>query len=220
MTPDPDLRWQDITPGKSPLDYLFLPQDGAELKRREAELCARMNTEAIHEIVSRYKRKRGKPYRLRTLLLWLMPGVPPISVPYRKLRRVVARCVESLASLHARPDLPDPLREAVGSCQGEFQKCLEVWEFFEQMEGFSKEHAKKRPLGRPPGPTDSSILVAILAKEFRWRFGTPSHRDILTLVRAVAPGTFPGTTTEDHIRHRIREVPRHIVAKNQRMLFG
>jgi len=221
MTPDPDLRWQDVTPGRSPVDYVLPPQDGTRLKRREAELCALMNTEAIGKIVSRYERKGGERYRLCTLLLWLIPSVPPINIPYRKLKRLVTRCVNSLASLQKGPELPDPLREAIGTCQRELQQCLEVWEFFEQMEFFFKKEAKKKPLGRPRGPTAPSILLAILAKEFQRRFGTPRYRDILTLVKAVAPGMFPDSTAEDHIRQRIHVASKHKeVTNGHRLLFG
>jgi len=66
-----------------------------------------------------------------------------------------------------------------------------------------------------------SVVAAILAEEFRQRFGRPRYRDILRRIEAALPGQFRGTNDPmEALRQRILSVPAHTVKEYHAQLFS
>lgn len=150
------------------------------------------------------------------LLARLAPAVPPNP---RAIISLLRRCKTSLREVMAigSPPIPDIwwrlLEPALHELYWTISLTLED-------KAESKKYHPDQPPGRPPGPTKESLIVAVLDREFRQRFRQHRLNDILALVQAAAPETFPSTVTTEHLRQRIRNVPAAQVEHAHRRFFA
>jgi hypothetical protein len=88
---------------------------------------------------------------------------------------------------------------------------------------WEKDHLPRQRGGRPAGSA-TSALVAVLVHECQRRLPAWSQaaicRDLLSLLRSVAPKTFLPTTTADHLCRRIRSVSPDLVRTWHTALFS
>ena len=134
----------------------------------------------------------------------LMPQPPVKLILLRTLRTHLTRCGSSVRRLLELPDLPVPLEQAARQFAVAIRKTFEIRFTHDRGERLSK---KLKGKGRSEGPTPESLVPAILAKEFRRRFGRPCYKEILALLRQAAPRQFPACVKIHHIKERIRTVP-------------
>jgi hypothetical protein len=171
------------------------------------------NSETLQRIFDAYRERGGDPDTMAVLLWYLRPETkaasirPPDPRPLVQLiRRKLIACEGAIAGLW--PLLPDStsrrvhsLRRALVAAKGELRKFRRspaaVGEIFRPL-GITT------PPGRPKGPTADTVLVGVIVLEFRRRFGAPRFRDVLQLLREVG---FPESTSEDHLRVRLRSLP-------------
>lgn len=166
-----------------------------------------LQSEEVRKVFQHYEERGGKLNALLGALYRFWPRQPKGAKRASSGGRVATlkACASALKKVLAMDGLPTRLRLSL-------RQTLKRLEFFLQA-GPTKEHLeiawKESGLGKPGrrrGPTLESLIPAVLAIEFRRRFGRPSYRHILTLAQAVAATKFPPTTTVDHIRQRVQAV--------------
>jgi hypothetical protein len=179
-----------------------------------------LNHADVCQVFRQYEERGGKPEQLREVLHYLWPHQRRTErVPQRRRKTCLQRCASALKDALALEDLHPRLRRSLSQARRDLELYLRPDLTQEEREKVWKEMGLSRP-GRRRGPTLESLIPAILAEEFRDRFGRPCYRDILTLVRAVAPARFPEGTEVDHIRNRIKSVPHKIARDYHENLFG
>lgn len=162
----------------------------SKLRPRELYEQLRQNKE-VRRIFRTYMKHGGHPDAL-FLLLWRCV-CPPYRFRAKPVKRAVARLVTAidefvLAMSTYLEDLPPhaldaraiPLLEHLVPVKTE----LVVWSSAipeDRATGF---------LGRPRGSLPSNFAAAVLAREFRKRFGQPRWEDIATLIEAVDASRF------------------------------
>ncbi len=157
----------------------------------------------IRAVFTKYQKAGGDRALLSRLLflLWLERHAES-SVPPRTRKALLTRCEISLEDVLMLPGLPDSLRRPL-------RQALQTIGYFKQ--GQTGQKRVRRP-GRPKGHSLASLVVASISYEFRRLSGSAAYKDILILVQAVAPETFPpATTTPEHLRQRARGLPAKVV---------
>lgn len=162
----------------------------------------------VQEVRARYKAADGDESLLALLLYWLWADIPkPARLP-PSVRRALHRlwiAMEVVLSLKPgdvqRARLPRGWLENVRRGIHELAKAL---------------LSQGPPLSAPPRPgplSRDSLLVAVLAFEFRWIFGKARYGYILMLARAFAPKRFPKSTETKHLQERVRSIPSDMVER-------
>lgn len=179
------------------------------------DLAGHFSPESIHaagEIFERYLLKGGNSDRLRQCLRLFnrKPGKAK-PVPPRTSKARLRACVQALQDVLNMSLIPakdrhtftDALRTAV------------------RLHSSPDQEQQELPCrGRPRGATWTSLHVAVLVEEFRQRFGRSNYKDILTLVRTLAPEEFGKGITPDHLRQRCMAVSRDEVIRRHNQLFA
>lgn len=181
-----------------------------------SEFPDHLKTKPVLKIRKQFERAKGNLRALLSLLARLAPPVPPNT---RAIVSRLRRCKTSLREVMTIGSPPIPhfwwrlLKPDLHSLYWTLSLTLE-----DQTE--SKTYRSHGTTGRPPGPTQASLIVAVLAREFCQRFGRPRLNDILVLVQHAAPETFPLTITREHLRQRIRNVPANEVKRAHHRFFA
>lgn len=174
---------------------------------------------AVRQIFTKYQRKGGDPHRLAFILNWLK--LPPAPRPTSLLRRQIAAGWQCLTAINAFLTLSPPDSLIKPSTRKLLDDAgVKLW-----WDSRGWKLPKKEDLrGRPKGPTTDSLIVAVSAHEFRRRFPQSCFeeilRNILILVKAVAPDLFPGSITTKHLRERINSVSLQDVQRYHGLLFS
>lgn len=174
---------------------------------------------SVVEIWAEHAAKGGDlfDHLVALLCLSLMPHPPFTLIGFRTLKTHLTRCESSVRQLLELPDLPVPLEQAARQFAVAIRKTLKIRMMHDWGASLSK---KLRGKGAPKGPTRESLVAAIIAKEFRRRFGRPCYKEILALLRQAAPDEFPASVTTHHIEERIRSVPDSVVEKLHAKIFS
>ncbi len=179
------------------------------------DLADHLSLERIHaagEIFERYMRNGGNPERLRQCLRLLnRPMGKAQPVPPRTLKARLLACARALQAIHILSDIPVEDQRIL-------TQALHI--AVRALRSPSQEGRSSPQRGRPRGPSRTSLIVAALVEEFRHRFGRPNYKEILTLLRIVAPEKFGEGSTPDHLRQRWLAVPRDEAIRFRAQLFG
>ena len=181
------------------------------------EVFARLTQDDVVGILDRYERRSGHRLKLMALLSGLKPQPPVQILPSHRTKTRLAGLQKILTGLLKVSNLPFPVRFFAEGLLREVENCLVLWQDYLRGTEFVK---KRRGAGRPRGVSRESLILAVVEKEFRQRFGRPCYADILALAKAVAPETFPRTCSEEHIRQRIISVPGSLVGQAHRQAFA
>lgn len=172
-------------------------------------------------IFEEYKRAGGDPERLKVAIFGLVPVVVTPPPSRRALEGCLRRCIKALDEVIA---LPGPV---MGKEEGESTKrylefLLHSKPDLDAYYGYWGPHEELvnqydrylnigRPqairtgqIGRKKGSTIGQIL-AVLAREFEARFGSPRWSDLLKIALAISHrDLIPPTTTTQHLMNRAR----------------
>ena len=168
-------------------------------------------------ILDRHEKRSGNRLKLMALLSGLKPPPPVKILPSHRTKTQLAGLQKKLTRLLKVSNLPFPIRFTAEDLLREVENCLVLWQDYLRGTEFVK---KGRGAGRPRGVSRESLILAVVEKEFRQRFGRPCYADILALAKAVAPKTFAGSCTKEHIRQRIISVPGSLVGQVHRQAFA
>jgi len=176
-------------------------------------------SESVRLILTRYEMRGGDSADLSMLLHYLLPKQErPRRIPHRSRMKRLKRCASAIKDVLAIEDLHSRPRRSFSQALRDVEFLLASSLTEEERDKVWKDSGLSRP-GRRTGPTLESLIPAILALEFRRRFGLPFYKDILTLLQAVAPAKFPPTTTQEHIRQRILSTPSEIAQDHHDSFF-
>jgi len=180
------------------------------------EVFARLSKDDAVGILDRHERRSGNRLKLMALLSGLKPQPPVKLLPSHRTKTRLAGLQNILTGLLKLSNLPVPVRFAAEVLLREVENCLVLWQDYFRGTEFLK---KGRGAGRPRGVSRESLILALVEKEFRQRFGRPCYADILALAKAVAPKAFAGSCTKEHIRQRILSAPSSRVGQLHREAF-
>jgi hypothetical protein len=180
---------------------------------------ALLSADDIQDIFAHYRKRGGNPDNLRSLLELLWESSQErgkerdrTTVPPRTLKARLEKLEKEMEKL-LLAGLPSSRL---------FDSLSHTWR---QIRRFRKSHETDQSVPklptRPgrPSLSLSTLVVAVLAREFQSRFGSPRYGDVLTLVKAVAPKDFPPTITTEHLYQRVRHLKADPTVKDMHALF-
>lgn len=101
---------------------------------------------------------------------------------------------------------PDVLDKAGNSFLNALRRVRKQLNNEQFIKGFLDDEKTDRGVGRPPGADPSNFAAAVLAMEFKSRYGQPRLTDIVTLITAADPDRFAVNDAIDSIRLAIKRL--------------
>ncbi len=189
-------------------------------KLRPQELYERLRQiKPVCKIFRTYMRRRGYPDAL-FLFLWRYV-CPPYRFRAKAAKRAVARLAAAIDDFGTAiatllegipPDALDARAHPFLKRLIHVRKDLDIWD------SAIREDPATRPPGRPPGGSPSNLAAAVLAREFRRRFGRPRWGDIATLIEAVDPKRFAKIKVGNLPSEVVRRSVNHILIEHEKVV--
>lgn len=189
-------------------------------KLRPQELYEELQrNEAARKIFRDYKAQGGYP---DALLLFLWRYVfPPYSFRVKPSKRAIASLAAAIDKFAlvistlcdgipptALDDRVIPFLERLIQVRMD----LDLW-----TSAIPEDRTTKLP-GRPRGASPSNFAAAVLAQEFRKRFGRPRIEDIATLIQAVDPKRFKNINVHNLPREVVHRRVKDILAQHKKVV--